>query len=391
MFFINQVINLKKLLALLFSLIMLTSCGQSTEIQYQAFAIGLGIDFKDNQYIVYMQYLDFSNVAQFEGDSINTKKPVWLAVGKGKTIHDALIEIYQAMQIQSNFEHLTLFIFTEDAIKYRLQNIIESLNSIYSMRINGWVYGTDGDIGTIFTAKMPFYYPHTDSQLNHPETIQQSVADIPPISAEELIIAVEEKTKTLIMPKVVMNPKTINIDTSNMPVVQLDGGFFIKGYELQGEIDREPMVGFIKMNNDTKRTLTHVKYSDDETPVTAEIRNPKVKRSVIVKNGVPRYHLSVDISLILREHAQKKNQKQLHYLLRENLKEEIFQSISSARNKNADIYQFEDYLFRYKNKLWAQKLHHDMLNNMTIDDIDIKIREVKSSNKIGKNEGKREH
>ncbi|WP_142385382.1 Ger(x)C family spore germination protein [Cytobacillus horneckiae] len=74
-----------------------------------------------------------------------------------------------------------------------------------------------------------------------------------------------------------------------------------------------------------------------------------------------------------------------------NLKEEIFQSISSARNKNADIYQFEDYLFRYKNKLWAQKLHHDMLNNMTIDDIDIKIREVKSSNKISKNEGKREH
>ncbi|MBX4384197.1 spore gernimation protein GerC, partial [Mycobacterium tuberculosis] len=62
----------------MFMFLLLSGCQKPVEIQYQAYAIGFGVDFIDEEYVVYVQFLDFSNVAKTESSSINQDKPVWL-------------------------------------------------------------------------------------------------------------------------------------------------------------------------------------------------------------------------------------------------------------------------------------------------------------------------
>lgn len=81
-------IQLSRLLSLVVAVgvcMTITGCWSATEVQNASYAKAIGIDYKDNKFIIYVQLLDFSNIAKSEaGGKANEKAIVWVGKGKGK-------------------------------------------------------------------------------------------------------------------------------------------------------------------------------------------------------------------------------------------------------------------------------------------------------------------
>ncbi|MBD7939066.1 Ger(x)C family spore germination protein [Cytobacillus sp. Sa5YUA1] len=367
--------------------LLLSGCQKPVEIQYQAYAVGFGIDFIDEEYVVYVQFLDFSNVAKTENSSINQDKPVWLGIGRGNTINKALTNIYKTMQLNINYDHINSFIFSENIIKHRLKETTDSLSSNYNIRVHGWIYGTNEDLEKILTLKMPFYYPYTSSIINQPLDTQRQVSEVPAIDATKYLIGLGEATKTILLPRVEVTDNNVKKNEKKFQVPYLNGGYFIKGGNYIGVLNSSQLSGYIKANKQAKveRSLIQVNMENESDPVEVELRDPKTKITLEKNDFHSKLKLNIKSTIILREGASEVNQDALKHKVEEQIREEAFLSLESGREKGIDVYLFEDYLFRHHNKIWKQHKFQGMFENITAEDINVEIKYSHSPNKVLKN------
>ncbi|MED1604085.1 Ger(x)C family spore germination protein [Cytobacillus kochii] len=370
--------------------LLLSGCQKPVEIQYQAYAIGFGVDFIDEEYVVYVQFLDFSNVAKTESSSINQDKPVWLGVGTGNTINKALTNIYKTMQIKINFDHINSFIFSENIIKYKLKETTDSLSSNYNIRVHGWIYGTSEDLEEILTLKMPFYYPYTSSIINQPLDTQTQVSEVPAIDATKFLIGLGEATKTILLPRIEITNNNVRKNELKFLVPYFNGGYFIKGGNYKGFLNSSQLSGYIKANKqaDVERSLIQVNMENKNDPVEVELRDPKTKLTLEEDNFHSKFKLNIKSTIILREGASEVNQDALKHKVEDKIRDEAFLSLKSGREKGIDVYLFEDYLFRHHNKIWKQHKFQDMFKNITAEDINVEIKYSHSPNKVFKSRSK---
>ncbi|HDR3874565.1 TPA: Ger(x)C family spore germination protein, partial [Bacillus anthracis] len=71
-------INRKGGLFLLMFLFLLTGCWDRRELEHVLFINTLGIDFKDNHYIIYPQFINFTNMAKQEGPANRNYSPAYI-------------------------------------------------------------------------------------------------------------------------------------------------------------------------------------------------------------------------------------------------------------------------------------------------------------------------
>lgn len=77
---------MRKLIAVMvigFQLLLTTGCWGMKEIQAQTYGSALGIDYKEGEFILYFQALNFADIAKQEGPA-HYKKNLLLSLGKEK-------------------------------------------------------------------------------------------------------------------------------------------------------------------------------------------------------------------------------------------------------------------------------------------------------------------
>ncbi|MFP3380764.1 Ger(x)C family spore germination protein, partial [Bacillus sp. SIMBA_069] len=76
------------------SLVLLSGCWDSKDIQDIQYISAVGIDYQNGQYVIYVQVTSFAGVAKQEG--LEPKPtPVWVAKGRGKTMNEAMNDMYK--------------------------------------------------------------------------------------------------------------------------------------------------------------------------------------------------------------------------------------------------------------------------------------------------------
>ena len=80
-----------------------SGCWDNKEVQDINYITALGIDYKDNKYIIYVQMLDFATIA--EAKKPNRKAPIWVGRGTGTTLTEALIDLYTSSQRRVSWGH----------------------------------------------------------------------------------------------------------------------------------------------------------------------------------------------------------------------------------------------------------------------------------------------
>ncbi|XOS94120.1 hypothetical protein ACLMAB_12700 [Brevibacillus laterosporus] len=108
-------------------LFLLTGCWDNKNIQDLNYVTALGIDYKDGEFIIYTQSLDFTNIAKQEGATTRVNKPIWIAQAKGKTIDRAINHFFKSNQLRVVWDYITGIVLSERVLEKDILANIDSL------------------------------------------------------------------------------------------------------------------------------------------------------------------------------------------------------------------------------------------------------------------------
>lgn len=370
---------MKKIVIAFVSLFFLAGCTNIKEIQYQAYAVGLGIDFKDNQYIVTVQFLDFLNVAKSEQGKGDQPSKVWLGNGTAKSIEDAIDQINKGIQLPLNFDQVKVIVFGKSLLKSKLKPTLNALDSSYNIRLTGKVYGTNQAIEDIFTAKIPFYYPFNESQISYPDAMQHQSSTVPPLTLQKFMYQFNEKINTILLPSLVVNKEIIKEDEQDYVVPTINGAHLIKEKDWKGFLNTDDLSGYIRVNNETVRTKLNLDIDNNEMEI--ELIKPKLRQVVNKNKKKYSFGLKINIDATVLTSNKRTNANKMKKQLKKQLVEEIYTSYEKSREIDADIYQFENYLYRYHRDIWKSS-KEEAFPTLDTDDIEINVKNFKSVPKL---------
>ncbi|MDQ0201052.1 Ger(x)C family spore germination protein [Neobacillus ginsengisoli] len=375
---------MRRLLIIIYILPLLTGCTKVNEIQFVAYAVGLGIDYKNNEYHVVLQFLDFSNVAKTEQGKSDQPSPVWIGTGKGKTIEEAINKIYHGIQIPVNYDQIGLFVFGKSLLESRLERTLKALDTNFNIRLTGLTYGTEEPLEEIFTTKVPFNYAYSNARINHPEYMQEQDSSIPAISLQDLIYQFNEKTKTIILPGIKINDEIMKKDLKKLPVTTFNGAYLLKGGKLKGQLTRNELEGFIRINNQSVRSpvIVSERKAGKEELVQIELLKPKVKRVFNKDQNDVQIGLDIIVSAIVRESDHEILSPKIKRQIQDKIRNKVYGVYLKSQKIGGDIYQFEDYMYRFMHDDWRKYQKSANFPSLNKTDIHVKIVPLKSINKI---------
>jgi spore germination protein KC len=375
---------MRKFLTIICILSVLTGCAKIREIQFQAYAVGVGIDYQNDEYHVVLQFLDFSNVAKTEQGKSDQPSPVWLGEGKGKTLEDAIIKIYHGIQIPVNYDQLSVFVFGKSVLEKRLSKTVEALDTNFNIRLTGWVYGTDEPVEKIFTTKVPFNYSYANARIVQPDYMQQQDSSIPALSLQGLVYQIHEQTKTILVPSISTKDTIIKADQDKLPVTVFNGAYLMKGTKLKGHLTEKDLGGFIRVNNKSVRSPVTLKdrNAGKEEFVQIELLNPKMKRKVNKDQNGIQIGLDIKISAIVRESSKQILSPTIKRQIQEEIRKEVYAAYLKSQKIGGDIYQFEDYMYRFMHDDWRSLQTNGKFPTLNQKDIHVDIAPLKSINRI---------
>lgn len=362
----------------------LAGCSKINEIQYQSYAVGLGIDYVDHEYRIYVQFLDFSNVAKTEQGKSDQPATVWMASGTGKSLEEAFNKIYQGIQLPVNYDQLTIFLFGKSLLEHKLERTLQDLDTNFDIRSTGWTYGTEKKLEDIFTTKVPFNYAFSSSRINHPDYMQQQQSTVPAITLQELIYQHNEKAKTILLPNISIQEDIMKKDKDKVPVTTIDGAFIIKDRKLKDLLPLNDLKGYITVNNKAVRSFFNVAENkeDNEDPVVIELLKPKLKRRIIKSQNDIKFGLDIKLSGVIRESSQVISSPKIKKEIEEKIKSEVYESYNKSQEIGGDIYQLEDYLYRFMHNDWKKLHDKNKFPTLKKEDIRVTVQPLNSITKF---------
>lgn len=377
---------MKKKIIILSSLatsLLLSGCWDVNEAQRMYYVDGLGIDYKDGQYVIYMQLINFTNVAKSEYPHPQT---VLAEVGqtKGKTMEEALYKLFRSVDQKVFWGHMTFIIFSEEAMKNKKTlSIIDTVLRYRETRYQIWTYCTQDSIKDILLLAPILNEPLISSKLSTPlDTVDKEIF-VEPVNFRNLVIGLNEPNHEIGIPYIAINH---NWETAEQPGrdTALIGVGVLSKNGLKGFIKNDAARGMQWMHNRTNRGEVTFKLDDNETDyLTATLEKIKVDIEPHVKNDQVTFDVHVRINAILNGFKKNISEDEIRKKIIKEVKKEIRTTYKEALAKDIDIYRLSEHLYRKNVKVWKkiEKNGKIPLTPSSISKLEIDINQVNSGRK----------
>lgn len=345
---------MKKILLLLIILIssfFLTGCINYTELNELLVVTSIGIDYQDDNYIVYLYTVDSKT------DDGSIEKEYKTLKETASTISEAFTKLYQTSNKKIYLSHLDLLVLSEFALKTDLNKIIKSFLYDIDNRSSFNIITTN-NIENLFKVDD---FPNKITSIF--TTNQKEMSSYTPLNFDNFITNVNEKN-TIIVPKITVNTKNNNQNNSTLnneftkqedeeiPVLLQKDIIYQESIVVRDnnieKINYSEMIIYNYLTNNIKRTtINKMNVLDNYTALKTE--NNQVKINII-------------------SNIYDKDQKNFP----KTLKKEINKFLDTYyKNKKIDILNLEKLI--YQNHYNYYKKYQEDLINLLDFKIDLKV------------------
>jgi len=288
----------------------LAGCWDTTEPERMVYVHGLGIDYKDQQYTVYLQILNPRLLAKSEVASGASGTKVEVGRASGKTIDDAIFKLYKSSQRRIFWGHLSFVLFTEEALKAEgIQATTDLLDRYRETRYRLWMYATNEPLLDVLTAVPIMEMSTALSRLSDPLATYEQSSFVKPIDMRELFILLNEPPYEANIPYINLIKENIwKTEKKSHPVIQIKGIASIKNKKLQKVIKNQNIYGLRWMTKDMEREALNLS-ANGFSDVSLLINKVKVKIKPIVKQSNIQFAISIKADAVLRENPKDKSLK----------------------------------------------------------------------------------
>lgn len=373
-----------KKIVLLICIILLSGCWDQNEAERMLYAHAVGVDYKDDEYIIYLQIINFANVAKSESPSPEVDQSE-VGVSKGKTMEEAIDNLYRETDERVFWGHLAYLVFSEDSLKNKgINAVIDSFIRYIETRYRIWVYSTKDDVKSVLLSIPIINKSLTISKLDDPMNSYQQNSMIYPLNIRELIIGLNEPNHEITIPlvKVDQNWETVK---EKKKTVSIEGVSIVDREKYKGRLEGKKAYGLQWMNKKSKEgeVSFHTDENGPEFNASVIIRNVRTKITPIVKGENITFDIKITVDALGNIMPPNTTEKDLNKKVKETIANEVKQTFKEALDHDVDIYRLSEQVYRKENKTWEkiQKNGKITLTEDSIAHLEVKIRNFKSGRK----------
>ncbi|MFB4159461.1 Ger(x)C family spore germination protein [Geomicrobium sp. JSM 1781026] len=358
-----------KLTICLLACLLLTSCWGAKEIQHQSYVTAIGIDYEDDEYVLYYEFLNYSTVAKSEAPGLGEgKSEIAIAQASGYTLEWIVGEIERAAATPISYSHINTVYLSPNALeKEHLNVVIDFLGRWPSVRYNTWLFASNASVedtmaNNSFFDRAPIYTFTFD-----PEEMLNNNSFISVTTLQELVQYYYEPTSTVLIPSINIDSETWRDENQPNDALAVDGGYFIAGQECKGFLSWEQLKGIDWFEAETR--LLHVVLPDDR--ISAAIQDPTSKVEILANEDTPAFAVTITANADVFANPDEKPLRDIQKMLEDTIEEDIRRTFTYGVEMGADILHLTEKPFRFHPGLWSveqlQNLEEDALQNVNID------------------------
>lgn len=372
-----------KYLLLIIATLLLGGCWDSEESVRMLYVHGVGIDYKDNEFHVYVQIVSFATVARSEQINQDVMQSE-VGYTKGKTIDEAFAKLYRSVDEKLFFGHLTFLIFSEDLLKQaELNEVLNSFTRNINTRYQTWTYATDEPMEQFFLETPILRKAITLTKMANPLNSFEQDSFIEPVNVRKLIIDLNEPSYIVRIPYVTVK-ENWNTERGGDTTFHIEGVALATPTEFKGYLKKNEANGlqWISKESITNYLTTEINGSD----FTFTIKDKRVKITPSVKGNNVKFNINISLSALVSSFDVNISEKTVREAIEKGIKKEVIETYKLGLEKNCDAYRLSEALYRRHVGVW-KKLQKDGVIPLTEDSIDVKVtvEKVKAGRTIYKN------
>jgi len=361
---------------------LLSGCWDEIEPQRMYYVNGVGVDFKDNQFKIYLQLINFKNIAKSETPSV-PETPAEIGYATGETMEEAIYELYHSIDHEMFWGHMTYLIFTEEALKH--EEVISVFDTFLRFRETRYqinVHFTQDSLKEILLITPILNSSLIDSHLSHPLNIQKLEVFTEPVNLKDLVIGLNEPSHEVSLPLVSIdkNWETKTEQPSKETTIKGIGILSKDGFK--GVIIGDTARGINWMHNKKNRGDLTFKL-DNNKSLTVDMEKKYLDVKPVIKGNQVQFEIDIRVDVILNGFKNKVTEKEIRKGVINKIKEEIRATYKAGLQLDGDIYRLSEHLYRNNVKVWKTLENNGKipLTEESIKKINVEIDKIKSGRK----------
>ncbi len=379
---------MKKLLILPL-LFLLAGCWDTNQPERMYYIQGLGVDYKDEQYEIYAQIIDFTNIARTEQPNPEATQSE-VGVAKGKTIDEAFFKLYQTMDERLFFGHLSYVIFSENVAKTnKSKEIVNTFIRYRELRYTTWVYVTTSSLEELLLTPPIINKSITLSKLSDPLNSFGQSSLIRPITFRELMIQMDEPSHEVAIPFIELSDNW-STDKGVDPGVKFSGYALLAEKEgLKGYLLEDDVEGVQWLSRETDRTEVTIPLEEFSDPhITVVVNDVKPTIHAIPTSNSIQFDINIELIVQANEVTSNELAEKIKDGVEKQVKDEINKTYTAALEKQVDIYRLSEVAYRKKVRAWkeVEKDGKVPLTESSIRSLNVVVTKVMGERTISKEE-----
>lgn len=349
--------------------LLLAGCWDSKEPENMLYIHGLGIDYEDEQYVVYAQIIDFSNIAKSEQPNNPDAIQAEVGRGKGRTPSEAMHDLYQSADQRIDWGHFSYIVFSEALLKAgQMDMVLNTFTRFEETRYNIWVFATRDSLKEVMLTTPLINRAISMSKLSDPRNSYEQQSLIKPITIRQLIIDLTEPGHVSAIPFVTVIEDWTTKDGADT-VTQISGVIIISPTTLKGILQHKEARGLQWLSSQTKQSgITIDQVGREERAVSFIFEHLHVNVKPVREQEQLFFDITVHGNATLRSFAENLSLHEMRTAIVQQMTKEIRTTFEAALAFDADVYRLEEYLYRkYPKQRNEFTLTEETLRNIHID------------------------
>jgi spore germination protein KC len=357
---------IKKIIILLIVTLILAGCWNRRELDDIAITVALGIDKKDDEYLVSVQIINPHEIASTEKTN---RTPVTTYAESAPTIFEALRKLTTVSPRKLYLSHIRAVIISEELAREGIANVLDFTNRDHEMRRNFFLLiAKDKTAYDTLNILTPMEQIPANKLFSSLTTSQNAYAATSHVTLDNFIKDyVQEGKQPVITGLKIVGDKQKGKTQKNVESVdaaallKFEGLGIFKGSKLIGWLDEEESKGYNYITGNVKNTVGHVECpKNTQGKLTVEIFNVETSVKGEVSKNKPKISVEVWGEGLIAEVACKYDFKEkgaikaVEKVVEKKFQELLNKAILKAKEEQVDIFGFGEVIRRSEPAFWKK-------------------------------------
>ncbi|MFD1036923.1 Ger(x)C family spore germination protein [Virgibacillus byunsanensis] len=350
------------IITLIVLIIILSGCWSRTELDEMAIATAIGIDKREEDYLVTVQIL---NPGEIAGKAVTTRSEVVTYRTTGKTLFEALRKLTTEIPRKIYVAHVRIIIFGEELAKEGIGKSLDLISRDHEFRTDFFILvAKDIESTEVLNVLTPIEKIPANKIYGSLQASEETWATTKAVTLDELITNLTSPGSNPVLSGVEMiGDSQIGMDIGNVEKVDppaslnLMGLSVFKKDKLVGWLSQEESKGYNFIKGNVKSTVDYVACEEGTIAIEVIKTTSDVKGKV--ENGLPKIDIQINAEANIGEVQCGKDItkpeiiKELEQQFSDKTKKLINNSIKKVQEDfQSDIFGFGEAIHRSNSKAW---------------------------------------